>query len=72
DTAQAKEARRSFLDAYLAVRPEYDGRRFALYEALSLATRALVVTWSQGRNSSYMAETLTALGYEQLKMRWGE
>ena len=72
DTAQAKEARRIFLDAYLAVRPEYDGRRFAIYEALSLATRALVVTWSQGRNSSYMAETLTALGYEQLKMRWGE
>lgn len=72
DTAQAREARRIFLDAYLAVRPEYDGRRFAIYEALSLATRALVVTWSQGRNSSYMAETLTALGYEQLKMRWGE
>ena len=72
DTAQAREARRLFLDAYLAVRPEYDGRRFAIYESLSLATRALVVTWSQGRNSSYMAETLTALGYEQLKMRWGE
>ncbi len=72
DTAQAREARRIFLDAYLAVRPEYDGRRFALYEALSLATRALVVTWSQGRNASYMAETLTALGYEQLKTRWRE
>ncbi|MDQ6884898.1 MAG: phosphotransferase [Candidatus Dormibacteraeota bacterium] len=72
DTAQAREARRIFLDAYLAVRPEYDGRRFAIYEALSLATRALVVTWSQGRNAAYMAETLTALGYEQLKMRWRE
>jgi hypothetical protein len=54
------------------VRPEYDGRRFAVYEALSLATRALVVTWSQARNYQYMAETLTALGYEQLKTRWGE
>jgi len=72
DTAQAREARRIFLDAYLAVRPNYDGRRFSIYEALSLATRALVVTWSQGRNAAYMAETLTALGYEQLKMRWGE
>ena len=72
DTAQAKEARRIFLDAYLAVRPSYDGRRFSIYEALSLATRALVVTWSQGRNAAYMAETLTALGYEQLKMPWGE
>jgi len=72
DTAQAKEARRLFLDAYLAVRPDYDSRRFAIYEALSLATRALVVTWSQGRNASYMAETLTALGYEQLKTRWEE
>jgi Phosphotransferase enzyme family len=72
DTAQAREARKIFLDAYLAVRPEYDGRRFSIYEALSLATRALVVTWSQGRNAAYMAETLTALGYEQLKTRWGE
>jgi len=54
------------------VRPDYDGRRFSIYEALSLATRALVVTWSQGRNAAYMAETLTALAYEQLKMRWGE
>ena len=72
DTAQAKEARRIFLDAYLKVRPDYDGRRFAVYEALSLATRALVVTWAQSRNYQYMAETLTALGYEQLKTRWGE
>jgi len=72
DTAQAKEARRIFLEAYTSVRPEYDGRRFAIYEALSLATRALVVTWSQGRNFQYMAETLTALGFEQLKTRWGE
>jgi aminoglycoside phosphotransferase (APT) family kinase protein len=72
DTAQAREARRIFLDAYLAVRPEYDGRRFAIYEALSLATRALVVTWSQSRDAAYMAETLTALAYEQLKMRWLE
>ncbi len=72
DTAQAKEARRIFLDAYLKVRPEYDGRRFAVYEALSLATRALVVTWAQARNYQYMAETLAALAYEQLKTRWGE
>jgi aminoglycoside phosphotransferase (APT) family kinase protein len=72
DTAQANDARRIFLEAYLKVRPEYDGRRFAVYEALSLATRALVVTWSQARNYQYMAETLTALGYEQLKTRWGE
>ena len=72
DTAQAKEARRIFLDAYLAVRPEYDGRRFSVYEAVSLATRAMVVMWAQSSNYQYMAETLTALGYEQLKTRWGE
>lgn len=72
DTAQAQQARRIFLEAYTRVRPEYDGRRFAIYEALSLATRALVLTWSQGRNFQYMAETLTALGFEQLKTRWGE
>jgi len=72
DTAHARDARRVFLDAYLRVRPDYDGRRFPIYEALSLATRALVVTWGQSRNYQYMAETLTALGYEQLKTRWGE
>jgi hypothetical protein len=72
DTAQANVGRRIFLKAYLKVRPEYDGRRFAVYEALSLATRALVVTWGQSRNAAYMAETLTALGYEQLKTRWGD
>lgn len=72
DTAQAKEARRIFLDAYLKVRPDYDGRRFAIYEALSLATRALVVMWSQTRNFAYMAEALTALAFEQLNSPWGE
>jgi aminoglycoside phosphotransferase (APT) family kinase protein len=72
DTAQTRKARQLFLEAYLTVRPEYDGRRFALYEALSLATRALVVTWAQSRNAPYLAETLAALAYEQLKTPWGE
>jgi aminoglycoside phosphotransferase (APT) family kinase protein len=72
DTAQANEARRVFLDAYCAARPEYRGARFPLYEALSLATRALVVMWSQPRNWQYTAETLIALAYERLKTPWGE
>ena len=72
DTAQANEARRVFLEAYCQVRPEYRGLRFGLYEALSLATRALVVMWSQPRNWQYTAETLIALAYERLKARWGE
>jgi hypothetical protein len=72
DTSQANEARRVFLDAYRSVVPDYEGRRFPLYEALSLATRALVVTWSQTTNWEYTAETLVALAYERLKTRWGE
>jgi Phosphotransferase enzyme family len=72
DTAQASEARRVFLEAYCAVRPEYGGARFSLYEALSLATRALVVMWSQPKNWEYTAETLVALAYERLKTPWGE
>lgn len=72
DTAQALEARRVFLDAYCQVRPDYRGQRFPLYEALSLATRALVVMWSQPRNWQYTAETLIALAYERLKTPWGE
>jgi aminoglycoside phosphotransferase (APT) family kinase protein len=72
DTAQADEARRVFLQAYCEVRPEYRGARFNLYESLSLATRALVVLWSQPRNWQYTAETLIALAFERLKTRWGE
>ncbi len=72
DTERSNEARRVFLDAYCQVRPEYRGARFPLYESLSLATRALVVTWTQGRNWDYTAQTLIALSYERLKTRWGE
>jgi aminoglycoside phosphotransferase (APT) family kinase protein len=72
DTAQANECRRVFLEAYLRVRPEYAGSRFHIYEALSCATRALVVTWSGGPNWQYIAETLVAVAYERLKQRWGE
>jgi hypothetical protein len=72
DSAQANEGRRAFLDAYCRVRPQYRGERFAIYEALSLATRALVVMWGQSRGWQYTAETLVALGFERLKTRWGE
>lgn len=72
DTAAAEEARRIFLDAYLAVRPNYRGQRFPIYEALSLATRALVVTWAQSRNWEYTAQTLLSMAFERLKTRWGE
>ncbi len=72
DTAQANEARRVFLDAYLAVRPDYRGARFSLYESLSLATRALVVVWAQSGDWQYAAETLIALAFERLKTPWGE
>jgi aminoglycoside phosphotransferase (APT) family kinase protein len=72
DTSQANEARRIFLDAYQSIVHDYQGRRFPLYEALSLATRALVVTWSQTTNWEYTAETLVALAYERLKTRWGD
>jgi aminoglycoside phosphotransferase (APT) family kinase protein len=72
DTIEANEGRRIFLDAYRAVRPDYKGARFCLYEALSLATRALVVTWSQSKGWEYTAQTLIALAYERLKTRWGE
>src|ERR1700682_464720 len=69
DTVAADEARRIFLDAYISVRPHYHGARFPIYEALSLATRALVVTWGQSRNWEYTARTLIALAHEKLKTR---
>lgn len=72
DTLEADEGRRIFLNAYCEVRPEYKGSRFSIYEALSLATRALVVIWARPTNWQYTAETLIALAYERLKTRWGE
>lgn len=72
DSAQAEQARRVFLDAYCSVRPEFRSDRFALYEALSLATRALIVMWSHHSNWEYTSQTLVALAYEKLKTRWGE
>lgn len=72
DTAQGDLARHIFLDAYCGVRPDYRGARFPLYEALSLATRALVVMWAQTRNWDYTAQTMIALAYERLKTPWGE
>jgi aminoglycoside phosphotransferase (APT) family kinase protein len=72
DTAQGDLARRVFLDAYCDIRPNYHGSRLPVYEALSLATRALVVMWSQTRNWDYTAQTLISLAYERLKTPWGE
>jgi aminoglycoside phosphotransferase (APT) family kinase protein len=72
DTAQAALARRTFLSAYRSLRPDYRGSRLPLYESVSLATRALVVTWAQSRNWDYTAQTLIALAYERLKSRWDE
>jgi aminoglycoside phosphotransferase (APT) family kinase protein len=72
DTVQADVARRVFLDTYSSMRRDYSGARFPIYEALSLATRALVATWSQTKGWEYMAETLVALGFERLKTPWGE
>jgi aminoglycoside phosphotransferase (APT) family kinase protein len=72
DTVVADEGRRAFLDAYRALRPQYRGARFSIYESLSLATRALVVIWSRPTNWQYTAETLIALAFERLKTRWGE
>ena len=46
--------------------------RLPVYEAVSLATRALVVTWAQSRNWDYTAQTLIALAYERLRSRWDE
>ena len=71
DTAQADEARRVFLDAYCRIRPQFRSGRFCLYEALSLATRALIVMWSHHSNWEYTAQTLVALAYERLKTPWG-
>ena len=72
DAVQSDLARRAFLDAYVDVRPGFRSDRFAIYEALALATRTIVVLWAQRPNWEYTAETMIAMAYERLKTRWGE
>jgi hypothetical protein len=70
DTLRAQEARRAFLTTYAERMPEYGWRRFPLYEATCLATRALVMMWSQPSGWRRAAESLLVMAFEHLNSRW--
>jgi len=68
----AEEARAVFLRRYRELRPYATLQRFALYEALHLALRAMSFMWAQVHEWDAMAEAFLALAFERLKSRLPE
>jgi aminoglycoside phosphotransferase len=67
DSAAAEEARATFLERYLELRPDAIIDRFPVYEAVHLANRAMVVMWGQTPGWEDIAESLLVLAMERLK-----
>jgi thiamine kinase-like enzyme len=65
----SEEARKAFLDRYRELRPNATLQRFPIYEALDLASRAMVLMWSQSRDWRKSAEFLLVLAMERLNSR---
>ncbi|MDQ6649868.1 MAG: hypothetical protein M3Z02_07115 [Actinomycetota bacterium] len=63
----AEEARLAFLARYRELRPHATMQRFALYESVHLANRAMVLMWGQVTNWEEAAESLLALAMERLR-----
>jgi hypothetical protein len=68
----AEEARDLFLRRYRELRPDATLQRFAVYEALQFALRAMSAMWGQGRDWDRIAETFLVMGFERLKSRLPE
>jgi Phosphotransferase enzyme family len=69
DSVAAEETRARFLRRYLELRPHATIDRFPIYEALSLALRAMTFMWTQGSNWQRNAETFLVMGHERLYSR---
>jgi hypothetical protein len=72
ETLAAEEVRVQFLQRYRELRPYATLERFAVYEALQLALRAMSFMWAQVRGWEGMAETFLVLAFERLKSRFPE
>lgn len=69
ESVAAEETRASFIRRYLELRPQATLQRFAVYEALQLALRAMAAMWSQSSGWERVAETFLVMAFERLKSR---
>lgn len=69
DTVAAEETRARFLRRYLELRPHATLDRFPIYEALTLALRAMTFMWGQRSGWKKIAETFLVMGHERLYSR---
>ena len=72
ESLAAEEMRLLFLRRYQELRPYATVQRFAIYEALQLALRAMSFMWAQVPGWERMAETFLVLAFERLKSRFPE
>ncbi|HEY2597614.1 MAG TPA: hypothetical protein VGJ79_03955 [Candidatus Dormibacteraeota bacterium] len=70
ESLAAEEMRVQFLCRYRELRPYATLERFAIYEALQLALRAMSFMWAQVPGWERMAETFLVLAFERLKSRF--
>jgi hypothetical protein len=72
ETLAAEETRRAFITRYRELRPRATLHRFQIYEALTLALRAMTFMWSHGKSWERMAETFLVMAHERLYSRLPE
>ncbi|HEY1420047.1 MAG TPA: phosphotransferase [Candidatus Dormibacteraeota bacterium] len=72
ESVAAEETRATFIRRYLELRPDATLQRFAVYESLQLALRAMAAMWSQSAGWERIAETFLVMAFERLKSRLPE
>jgi thiamine kinase-like enzyme len=72
DSVAVEEARVRFIRRYRELRPHATLQRFAAYEALQFALRAMSAMWMQKPGWHGVAETYLVFGFERLKSRLPE
>jgi len=69
DSVAAAETRARFIQRYLELRPHATLERFPIYEALTLALRAMTFMWAQRSGWHRIAETFLVMAHERLYSR---
>jgi hypothetical protein len=72
ETVAAEATRRAFLRRYRELRPDATLDRFQIYEALSLALRAMTMMWMQHRGWEEAAQVFLVMAQERLNTRLPE
>jgi hypothetical protein len=66
ESVAAEETRELFIHRYRELRPQATLQRFAVYEALQLALRAMSFMWAQTHGWERIAETFLVMAFERL------